>query len=62
MAYYPLQDRMGYHNADMELVALFYEILSPDISRQPEFWDYRTALHRSRVDLMKKHYSEKRNR
>lgn len=61
MTYYPLQDRLRYSDADMELVALFYEILSDDICWQPEFWDYRTALHRTRVRLMADYYSGKRN-
>jgi hypothetical protein len=50
--YYPLQQRLQYHDAPLELVAIFYELLSPDTDQQ-EFWGYRTALHRTRERLMR---------
>lgn len=48
MTYYPLQDRIRHSDAPLELVAVFYELLDPDTCWQPEFYDYRTALHRER--------------
>lgn len=52
MTYYPLQDRIRQNDASLELIAVFYELLSPDVCWQPEFYDYRTSLHRIRVRLM----------
>lgn len=51
--YYPLQQRIRFPDAPLELVAVFYELLSPDICYQQEFWEYRTALHRQRERLMR---------
>lgn len=51
--YYPLHQRLRYADAPLELIAVLYELLSPDITYQSEFHSYRTSLHRQRERLMR---------